>query len=86
MIRKAKEIAFLTLAVALAGCAATETEKQFGNAVRDTLAQQRMQPAPAEDGVLSGDGTRVEGVIETYRTQVGDPNRVVNTQKVTKQE
>jgi hypothetical protein len=69
----------------LSGCAATETEKQFGNAVRDTLAQQRIQPQPADDEPVTGDGPRTENVIHVYRSNMGDPGGVVGARKVTKE-
>ena len=85
MSYRASCLATAMLFALLSGCAATETEKQFGNAVRDTLAQQRMTPQPADDGVLTGDGPRTENVINVYRSNMGDPNSVVNTRKVTKE-
>lgn len=69
----------------LGGCAATETEKQFGNAVRDTLAQQRVEPQPAGDDPAMGDGPRTENVIHVYRSNMGDPAAVTGARKVTKE-
>ena len=89
MFHKASAIATMVLGTALSavlgGCATSATEEQFGNAVRDTLAQQRIAPEPAEDAVLSGDGARTENVINVYRSNMGDPGQVVGARKVSKE-
>jgi hypothetical protein len=66
----------------LAGCAASPSEQAFGDAVRETMAAQRIAPAPAPDEEPTGDGQRLEGVMSVYRTMVGDPQPVVRQRSV----
>lgn len=75
----------LGAAAVVSGCAASPTEREFGNAVRHTLAQQRATPAPAPDVDPTTDGQRVESVMTMYRTMVGDPVPVVREREVKKE-
>jgi hypothetical protein len=66
------------------GCAASPTERDFGNAVRHTVAQQRLAPQPAPDAEPTTDGQRLESVMTVYRSMVGDPLPVVRELTVEK--
>jgi hypothetical protein len=61
----------------LVGCAASPTERAFGDAVRHTMAQQVIPPDPAPTEEVGTDGQRLEGVMSVYRTLVGEPRLVV---------
>jgi hypothetical protein len=76
--------AALMLGATLTGCATSQTEEEFGNSVRATMAEQRMQPQPSDGTTPSGDGQRTESVLNVYRNMVGDPTPVVNTRAVEK--
>jgi len=87
MIRRSKGFVALALSAALAGCtAASPTEEEFGDALRATLAEQRVAPQPSDEVTVDGDGQRLEGVIGIYRSSAGDPGSVVNTRSVDKKE
>ncbi len=79
MIRTVFAFTALLTGATLTGCASSQTEAQFGNAVRSTIADQRMQPQPPDGAPAGTDGQRVESVLSVYRTRVGDPAPVVNT-------
>lgn len=64
--------------LALCGCAGSATERHYGDAVRQTLAAQRIAPEPGKDGPVAADGRRIESVMTVYRTMVGEPRTVVN--------
>ena len=68
---------FAVGALMLTGCSASPTERDFGDAVRHTMAQQRAAPAPAPAGDPTTDGVRMENVMSVYRSFVGDPSPVV---------
>lgn len=56
------------------GCAWNEpsgTEADFGNSVRQMIAEQTANPNPVAAGEEAGDGPRLEAVIEAYRTDAG---------------
>lgn len=74
----------LAVAAVLSGCAASPTEREFGQAVRHTLAQQRVAPMPAPDTEPTTDGQRLENVMSVYRSMVGDPIPVVRELEVQK--
>ena len=63
--------------LAAAGCATTDpnaVEQDFGNSVRHMRQAQIANPsAPADnDPIDHGDGQRINGAIEAYRTGVAD--------------
>jgi hypothetical protein len=75
--------AIMMASVGLAGCSASPTEAAFGQAVRANLAEQRVLPQPVDvDAEPVLDGQRIEGVMEVYRTLVGDPLPVVRVRPV----
>lgn len=75
------KLTMLSLAAMLIGCAASPTEESFGDAVRATLAEQRVQPQPPADDAETGmDGQRIEGVLGVYRSTIGNPTTVVGSQ------
>lgn len=67
----------LLCSAALLGCAASPTERDFGDSVRHTIAQQRIAPQPAPETPQGTDGQRLESVMSVYRSMVGDPLPVV---------
>lgn len=83
MNRTAFGFAALLIGATLTGCASSsQTEAEFGNSVRDAMADQRMQPQPSDGTTPSGDGQRTENVLKVYRSMVGDPTPVVNSRAV----
>ena len=70
-------LATLACIAAVVGCAASPTERSFGDAVRHTMAQQRIAPGPAPTEEAGTDGQRLENVMSVYRTLVGEPRLVV---------
>jgi type IV pilus biogenesis protein CpaD/CtpE len=65
----------LALVLLSTGCAAwnkeTATERDFGNSVRSMIANQTANPEPAAPDSESGDGPRLEAVLESYRADAG---------------
>jgi hypothetical protein len=63
-----------------AGCESmnekTATEEDFGNSVRHMVQAQTVNPSPSTDMIQTGDGQRIENALESYRTDVGSPERV----------
>ena len=82
MNRKLFGFAALVIGATLTGCASSQTESEFGNSVRATMADQRMQPQPNDGTTPVGDGQRTENVLNVYRTMVGDPTPVTNSRAV----
>jgi hypothetical protein len=75
--------------LAVLGCAACETtsgtEDDFGNSVRNMIANQAMEPQgplAADEALTSGDGRRQSNVNTVYQTKVGDPSPVVRQVEV----
>jgi len=67
------------LVVLVAGCASdsrTGTERDFGNSVRNMISKQTANPYPAPAGEETGDGPRLEGVLESYRKDSGSRTSV----------
>jgi type IV pilus biogenesis protein CpaD/CtpE len=66
----------------LAACAnkQTATEANFGASVRQMIEAQTYDPstltAPSTETIDSGDGRRLEAVLESYRTDVAKPAAV----------
>ena len=82
MNRKIIGFAALAIGATLTGCATSQSEAEFGNSVRATMADQRMQPQPSDGTTPSSDGQRTENVLKVYRSMVGDPTPVVNSRAV----
>lgn len=62
-----------------AGCASdnrTATERDFGDSVRSMIADQTANPYPAPPGEETGDGVRLENVLDAYRSDVGSRSSV----------
>jgi hypothetical protein len=59
-------------AALLAGCSAYPgTEADFGNSVRHMVASQTVNPGPVDPSpVETGDGDRLNSVLEAYRSDV----------------
>ena len=76
-------LAGISASALLAACATepTATEANFGVSVRQMIEAQTYDPstltAPSTETIDSGDGRRLEAVLETYRTDVAKP-AVVN--------
>lgn len=73
----------LMLSVAISGCAGTgpkNVERDYGNSVRQMIAGQTLDPStaakPDPDPVDSGDGERLNNVLETYQSDVAKPEEV----------
>lgn len=80
---QAVRLTFLALVSTLVACASSPTEQSFGNAVRATMAEQRVYPAPQDGSEEPGmDGPRAEAVLSTYRKTIGSPTSVVGGQAV----
>lgn len=84
IIEATLRIATVVWAAMLIGCAASPTERTFGDSVRHTIAQQRVAPQPAPDTPVGTDGQRLESVMSVYRSMVGDPLPVVREVQVEK--
>ncbi|HEX9877800.1 MAG TPA: hypothetical protein VGC50_14200 [Gammaproteobacteria bacterium] len=71
-IRKLRALSALPVIAALAACAAyPRTEADFGNSVRHMVRSQTVVTGPVDTApVESGDGERLNGVLEAYRTDV----------------
>ena len=80
--RKLYPAVFVTLSLGLGACVAdpTLTETNFGKSVRQMIEAQTYDPStlatPSTDPVDSGDGKRLENVLEAYRTDVAQPAAV----------
>ena len=76
-------LAGITASALLAACTTepTATEANFGASVRQMIEAQTYDPStlttPSTETIDSGDGRRLETVLETYRTDVAKP-AVVN--------
>jgi type IV pilus biogenesis protein CpaD/CtpE len=76
-------LAGISASALLAACTTepTATEANFGASVRQMIEAQTYDPstltAPSTETIDSGDGRRLETVLETYRTDVAKP-AVVN--------
>ena len=77
MILRLKVLFALAGLVLISACAVTSpTEADFGNSARNVIAKQQMPatgPLKADEPITVGDGRRLENVITTYQTHVGDP-------------
>lgn len=62
-----KTVTAIALCAALTGCAQSALEEDFGNSVRSMISAQTLNPNPEPAGESSGDGQRLEGVLEDYR-------------------
>lgn len=68
----------------LAGCATepTPTERNFGESVRQMIRAQTYDPgtltSPSDAVIDNTDGQMLEGVLETYRETVANPDSVGN--------
>jgi hypothetical protein len=64
------------------GCATgpEATERDFGNSVRNMVQAQTLDPTtaavPDPNGPDSGDGQRLDNVLEAYRADVAKPEEV----------
>lgn len=80
--RKLYSAVLVTLPLGLAACVAdpTLTETNFGDSVRQMIEVQTYDPStlttPSTEPVDSGDGQRLENVLEAYRTDVAKPATV----------
>ena len=64
-------LALVLLSTACAWDDQTATERDFGNSVRSMIANQTANPEPAAPDSESGDGPRLEAVLESYRADAG---------------
>ena len=84
MNMSSKRIVTALPALLLCACASkpTATESNFGDSVRQIVRAQTYDPgtltAPSAETIESGDGQRLEGVIEVYRTDIAKPETVDN--------
>lgn len=76
-------LTILFLMATSVGCTGTgpkKVEQDFGNSVRQMVAGQTMDRETAEnpdpDGPDSGDGDRLNNVLESYRGDVAKPEEV----------
>lgn len=83
MCNKTIILLILVLGVTISGCAGTgpkNVERDYGNSVRQMIAGQTLDPStaakPDPDAVDSGDGERLNNVLETYRGDVAKPEEV----------
>ena len=62
----------LTVIAGLAACSAyPRTEAEYGNSVEHMVRSQRMPTGPVDTEPLeTGDGQRIDAVLEAYRTDV----------------
>lgn len=74
------------LAAALAGCATTDRTRMvrdnWGEANRQTMAAQIIDPAPQYDTAMTTSGDQVAGAIERYRTDKVKQPEKIKTSKV----
>jgi hypothetical protein len=72
--------AFFAASLLLAGCAETQTEREFGDSVRQVMNSQIADPhaaaLPSSDPVTGGHAGRLEGVIEAHGTDVANTDGV----------
>ena len=77
---KAHRLVIAAVVFVMAGCSSmnekTATEEDFGNSVRHMVQAQTANPTPSTDPIATGDGQRIENALESYRTNVGRPERV----------
>jgi type IV pilus biogenesis protein CpaD/CtpE len=71
IVKKLTLTSLLTLLVSACATQETATERDFGNSVRDMVARQTANPKPEAPGEESGDGARLEAVIDAYRSDAG---------------
>jgi hypothetical protein len=77
-------LSLAALAAVLGACAneTTMTERNYGESVRQMIRAQTYDPStlesPALDAPNETDGQLLEGVMEVYRTDVGQPEAVSN--------
>ena len=61
----------MTALILVQGCGATATERDYGNSARALIDGQTANPmavmVPDPEPIATGDGQRLEGVIEAYR-------------------
>ncbi len=71
-------LAGLLILYVLVGCQAyPTTEDEFGDSVRHMVRSQQIYTGPVDTTPVSqGDGERLEAVLESYRTEVSDPEDV----------
>jgi hypothetical protein len=67
---------FPILSMACAWNEETATEADFGNSVRQMIAEQTANPNPQAAGEEAGDGPRLEAVIEAYRSDAGSRSAI----------
>jgi len=65
-------LSVLVVSMLLGACAQTAVESDFGNSVRAMVENQTANPNPPEPAADAGDGVRLQGVTENYRSKVGD--------------
>jgi len=72
--------AALLSACALTGATPSATEEHFGESVRHMVEHQKANPEasrnPDPNPIMEGDGPRLESVLETYRSDTGQPAEV----------
>lgn len=81
-IEVGQAVVTLIMTIFVAGCAATggggrlAQRDNWGEANRQTMAAQIIDPAPVYDAPMTTSGTQVAGALERYRTgQVKQPER-----------
>lgn len=61
----------MTALISIQGCGATATERDYGNSARALIEGQTANPMaamlPDPEPIATGDGQRLDGVIEAYR-------------------
>jgi len=81
-IKTGQLLASLSAALLLAACAGepTQTEREFGDSVRQMIAAQTYDPStltnPPEGAIEATDGQMLEGALEAYRTTISDQSNV----------
>ncbi|NKB99030.1 MAG: hypothetical protein GKR90_11145 [Pseudomonadales bacterium] len=63
-------------AIGLSACAQTSLEQSYGDSVKQMIANQTANENPDVAAEESGDGARLEGVIEDYRSTVSSRAKV----------
>lgn len=77
-------LALAAAAFALGGCAVepTQTERNFGDSVRQTIRAQVYDPgtlsSPSQATIENSDGQRADNVLDAYRTDVSKPESTSN--------
>jgi len=73
-------VAAVVVMSAIAGCAETRTEREFGDSVRKVMWYQTHEPnaglAAGNEPPMGGDGSRLEGVLEVYRSDAAGTEAV----------